>query len=120
MLIPLLLNLDTAGVNRRGGHSGPKRRKKRKEEEPDIWPWPAQINRPPQGMVAPPKPSISITAAPRPLPAPSREMIQALASFRIPQTDRAALARIARMMERVRQEIEDEEALLMMGAFDDE
>ena len=106
-----------------------KKRRKRRTEEFNNWPamiWPTP--KPPEGTTVQPV-EVMTPDSPKPVlereimgtPVPSAAMVGAVRrnAPSTPLLDTATRRRIMEMQQRLRMEIEDEEALLMLGAFDD-
>ena len=104
---------------------------KRRKRRPDFEHWPAMIwptPKPPEGTTVQPV-EVLTPDAPKPAlereimgtPVPSAAMVGAVRrnAPSTPLLDTATRRRIMEMQQRLRMEIEDEEALLMLGAFDD-
>lgn len=103
----------------------PAKKKKKPELDDGSWPgmiWPQETPRPKVPVI---EPSTGVASPPpiapavkRPMGTPSKELVHAVAG-KLPQLDHRTMRQIAEMKLRLRREIEDEEALLLLGAFDE-
>ncbi len=121
--LPLNLTVDTEPP--RGGHFAHtgKRRKRKRTQQPPVqhWPviWPQDA---PERAPVPAEVTASLaietlaTDQPRPVFSPPQSLVDALSGKT--QLDAATRKEIDALKLRLRQEIEDEEALLLLGAFD--